>query len=108
MIQARGGDWNRDDMLIFATDAGLSRIRADGSQLTPVTTLDKERGEFAHGWPEFLPDGQRFFYVVRSTQPEQAGIYLGSLTSKTSKRILPAFSARPTRPGTCCLRATAR
>ena len=78
--------------LIFATDTGLSRIRADGSQLTTVTTLDKERGEFAHGWPEFLPDGQRFFYVVRSTQPEHAGIYLGSLASKTPKRILPAFS----------------
>ena len=91
-IQARGGDWNRDDMLIFATDTGLSRIRADGSQLTTVTTLDKERGEFTHGWPEFLPDGQRFFYVVRSTQPEHAGIYLGSLASKTPKRILPAFS----------------
>ncbi len=91
-IQARGGDWNRDDILIFATDAGLSRIRADGSQLTTVTTLDKEHGEFTHGWPEFLPDGQRFFYVVRSTQQEHAGIYLGSLTSKTPKRILPAFS----------------
>ncbi len=30
--------------------------------------------------------------MVRSTQPEHAGIYLGSLASKTSKRILPAFS----------------
>jgi serine/threonine protein kinase len=91
-LQTRGGDWNRDDTLIFATETGLSRIKADGSQLTAVTTLDKAHGEFAHGWPEFLPDGQRFFYVVRSSQPEHAGIYLGSLASQARKRILPAFS----------------
>ena len=88
----RGGDWNRDDTLLFATQAGLFRVGADGSGLAAVTTLDAARGEYSHEWPEFLPDGRRFLFIVRSAQPDNAGLYLASLDSPRRKRIMPAFS----------------
>jgi dipeptidyl aminopeptidase/acylaminoacyl peptidase len=39
------------------------------------------RGETTHGVPYFLPDGRHFFYVVRSSKPEVAGVYVGQLDS---------------------------
>ena len=58
-------------------------MQPDGSRRQHVTVLDRARGEYQHGWPQFLPDGRRFLYVVRSNVEEQAGVYLGSLDSKT-------------------------
>jgi eukaryotic-like serine/threonine-protein kinase len=87
-----GGDWNASGVLLFATDTGIDRINADGSQRRHVTTLDTARQETRHGWPEFLPDGRRFLYLVRSRIPEESGVYLGSIDSPTRKRIMPGYS----------------
>ena len=90
---SRGGDWSRDDTLIFSTPAGLMRVGADGSALAAVTTLDSSRGEYSHGWPEFLPDGRRFLFVIRSTQPDHAGVYVASLDQPNRRRrLMPDYS----------------
>ena len=92
-VHPKGGDWNRDDVLLFGTDTGLSRVNADGTGLATVTTLDTAHGEYSHGWPEFLPDGRRFLFVALSTQPEYRGLYLSSLDSPgRSRRVMPGFS----------------
>ena len=88
----RGGDWNKDGIILFCSDTGIDRMQSDGSRRQHVTELDRVRGEYQHGWPQFLPDGRRFLYVVRSNVGEQAGVYLGSLDSKTATRLMPAYS----------------
>ena len=82
-----GGAWNRDGVIIFAPspDDGLYRVSAAGGEVTPLTTLDKAH-ESSHRWPQFLPDGRHFLYFSR--QVEKSGIYVGSLDSKETKRIL--------------------
>jgi Tol biopolymer transport system component len=65
--------------------------------VTPLTTLDKSR-EIFHRWPQFLPDGRHFLYVSR--QVEKSGVYVGSLDSKETKRILDTdFNAKYAPPG---------
>ena len=54
---------------------------------TPITKLNASRNETAHRWPQFLPDG-RFIFFVASTTPENAGVYLGSLESRSTKQLL--------------------
>ena len=72
---------------------GVFRVNPDGSGLAAVTTLDAARGEYSHGWPEFLPDGRRFLFVVRSSQPEHSGLYLTSLDKPDErKRVMPDYS----------------
>jgi len=93
-----GGTWNRDGVILFAPSAndGLYRVSANGGEVTAVTTLDKAR-ENSHRFPQFLPDGRHFIYLSRG---EKSGIYVGSLDSKETKRILDAdFSAKYAAPG---------
>jgi eukaryotic-like serine/threonine-protein kinase len=89
--QPRGGDWDGTTILYGSRD-GIYRMESTGGPAHRVTTIDAAHGEFQHGWPEFLPDGRRFLYVVRSSRPERAGIYLGALDGAASRRLLPAYS----------------
>ena len=88
----RGGAWNDGGIILFSTDTGLDRIDAAGSTRQHVTALDKSRGEYQHGWPQFLPDGRRFLYVVRSNVETNAGVYIGSLDSPMKVQVMPAYS----------------
>jgi hypothetical protein len=72
--------------------AFVGTLAADGGPATPVTALDTSRGETSHRFPRFLPDGEHFFYLVRSSNLETRGIYLGSLASKESHRLVDAVS----------------
>src|SRR5712691_93819 len=54
------------------------------------TSLDAARGEVAHAFPVFLPDGRHFLYFAASSRPGESSIRVGSLDSSTSKVLLSA------------------
>jgi len=85
----RGGTWNRDGIILFATNisGGLYRVQDSGGPIAAVTTLDAARQETAHRWPQFLPDGRHFLYFVRAGSDVQ-GVYVGSLDSPEKTRLL--------------------
>ena len=83
------GTWSAKGVILLrpnkdgSKDGGLYRVSAAGGPLTRVTTLDASRGELAHKWPQFLPDGRHFLYLVLSSQPQNDGVvYVGSLDSQ--------------------------
>ena len=82
----RGGTWNRDGLIVFAPGVGgtLYKVWAAGGEPAPLTTLD-QASEYGQSWPQFLPDGRHFLYLSRQ---EKSGIYVGSLDSKETRRIL--------------------
>src|SRR5262249_50047815 len=49
---------------------------------------DTTRQEIGHPWPQFLPDGRHYIYVIRSARPENVGIYVGALDSTKKTRLL--------------------
>ena len=55
-----GGSWASDNTIVFAAAPGspLSRVPSTGGVLSRATTLEAERGEFSHRWPEVLPECQ--------------------------------------------------
>ena len=88
----RGGSWNSDGVIVFApsTDGPLYRVSASGGTPVAVTALDQSRGETLHAQPWFLPDGRHFIFVVRATKSEDAGLYVGSIDAKETKRLTDA------------------
>ncbi len=80
---ARGGTWNEDGVIVFGDQApGLQRIPASGGTPSLVTQVNKEAGEMYHYYPQFLPGGKQFLYLVRHGEAEKMGIYIGSLDGK--------------------------
>ena len=89
-----GAAWSRDGDILFAPQFGdgLYRVPATGGEPVRVTTLDKTRKEFVHGWPNFLPDGQHYVALVRTIPEERNQIFAGSLAGGAPKRLMKADS----------------
>ena len=87
----RGGDWHGNTIL-YSRQGGIYQLDVATGATGPATSLDAALGDHQHTWPEFLPDGRRFLYIVRSSSPERTGLYVGSLDGTPAKRLLPAHS----------------
>jgi Tol biopolymer transport system component len=92
----RSGTWTRHGDIVLGSWGGGSggpmwRVSAAGGAATPVTQVDRSKGEFVHTWPTFLPDGKLFLYF-RSGPPDVEGMYVGSLDvdagNQSRQRIL--------------------
>jgi DNA-binding winged helix-turn-helix (wHTH) protein/Tol biopolymer transport system component len=96
-----GGSWGADGMIVFAEwMTGLFAVRASGGPVSPLTRLDHAALDVAHAWPQFLPDGRRYLYQVVSPDTTRAGVYVSSLDSRTSMRLLDdAAAATYVEPG---------
>jgi len=96
------GAWNKDGVILFGHRGGrglpLMRVSSAGGVPTPVTEVDRSRGETFHALPSFLPDGKHFVFL-RTGVPEIRGIYIGSLDAKpaeqSKERILTNQYAAP-------------
>jgi Tol biopolymer transport system component len=82
------GAWNASEIIVFASTGPLVRVSSEGGPVEPVTNVDVSRGEFVHGWPQFLPDGRRFIFHVASVTAGNRGTYVGSLDSVEKTQIL--------------------
>jgi Tol biopolymer transport system component len=79
----RGASWGEGGDIIFApTAAGaLWRVSADGGEAVEILRPDAARKETAFRFPEFLPDGRHFTFVVLPLRPNGYEIHLGALGS---------------------------
>jgi len=94
-----GGTWSQDGTLVFAIPTrGLMRVSAAGGTPTPLTTVDPARKETAHTGPWFLPDGRRFLYLRSSSEPGNAGVFVGSLDAKPEAQPLMRLLAAQQNP----------
>jgi Tol biopolymer transport system component len=82
----RGASWNANSMIIFGV-AGrdIERVSADGGTPTRVTVFDRDR-DLGHNFPQFLPDGKHFLYLIQGVQEATTGIYIGSLDAAPEKQ----------------------
>ena len=78
-----GGSWNRDDVILFGSNAGVMRVPASGGTPTAVTA-PLPKGTL-HVFPRFLPDGRHFLYLS-FRGPSDSAIYTGSLDTRPEKQ----------------------
>lgn len=82
-----GGTWSPDGTILFAPSPAspLVRVSAAGRATADATTLSA--GHVGHRFPQFLPDGRRFLFQVLGNA-EQRGVYLGSLDSADTRKLM--------------------
>ena len=90
------GTWNGDGVILVSSQEtkGIQRVPAGGGDLTPVTSLDASRGEIAHRFPQFLPDGRQFIYQVQTQAADGLAIFIGSIDSTDRRLLLQSEYAR--------------
>ena len=93
----RGAVWARDNVIIFAPDAGgpLFRISATGGTAAPITKLDPARGEYGHRFPTLLPDGDHFLYAALPGKNGKFDIFVGSLSDTSRTAAVASLEAAP-------------
>lgn len=96
--QGRGASWSDDGRILLCPEGGgsIHIVDASGGQPRPVTELDEQAGENAHYWPQWLPDGEHFLYMIRTRSQNDQGVYLGRVTDGIDterRRIVSAASS---------------
>jgi Tol biopolymer transport system component len=90
-LGGKGGTWNRSGDILFSTDA-LGRVqRLPASGGAPADVPQQPGGE--RTYPYFLPDGEHYLALRgRVAGAASSGIWLSSMASPESRRILPDLS----------------
>ncbi len=96
-IDARGGTWNRDGVILYTGDSygPISRIAAEGGPVAAETVMDTTLEEASHRYPHFLPDGKHFLYLARRAgagRGDSPTIYAGQLGSTKRTAVLEVAS----------------
>ena len=82
------GTWSRSGLILFPSrDGRLIGLRDAGGEPEAITSVDRSRGDLRHMAPRFLPDGQRFLYVIRNADPTRNGVYVGQIGSAEPKLL---------------------
>ena len=90
----RGGTWNRDGVILFASETRvpLSRVSSGGGIATTITELNVEARETTHRFPAFLPDGDHYLYIRGNhnapNNDESNAIWIGSMESGEHVRLM--------------------
>ncbi len=86
------GTWSPEGVILFdGTGADpLYRVAAVGGTRVAAVKLDAARKETSVGWPQFLPDGKHFLYLVTGEKSEDNAYWIGSIDSNEKKKLAPA------------------
>ncbi|MEP6995936.1 MAG: protein kinase, partial [Acidobacteriota bacterium] len=63
----KSGTWSQSGGILYASgqSTAIYRVSSSGGEPAEVVRVDPSRGELQLSWPLFLPDGERFLYLVR-------------------------------------------
>ena len=86
-----GASWSADGTILFSNSRRrIARISASGGTATEILDYDAARGDSAHRWPEFLPDGRHFLLFIGNPDVSKRGVYIGALGSPTASFVVNA------------------
>jgi Tol biopolymer transport system component len=89
----KSGTWGKGGDILFAGVQGraIYRVSSSGGEPAEVVRVDPSRGELRLVWPWFLPDGERFLYLVRLR--ENTGKLMLAEPGKGHRVLMPMVSA---------------
>ena len=83
-----GASWPVQEIVLFASEQGISRVPANGGVSEVVVAVDSEKGEVAQG-PRLLPDGNTLLFSLGNAGNwDEATIVAHNLTTKASQVLI--------------------
>jgi serine/threonine protein kinase len=92
VTDARGGTWNKDGVILFSSNAGgaIYRVLDKGGTKQIVTKPNETQASYRS--PSFLPDNKHFLLFVIANKIPESGVYLGSLDSTETRKLVSSES----------------
>src|SRR6185295_6351553 len=86
------GTWSPQGVILFDGTGNdpIHRVPAAGGTKVAEVGTDRGRHETSVGWPEFLPDGRHYLYLVTTEKAEDNAYWVGSIDSKERRKLSPA------------------
>ncbi len=86
------GSWSPEGVILFDGTGSdpIYRVPAAGGTKVAAVKLDAAKKEVSVGWPEFLPDGKHYLYLVGGEKPEDSAYWIGTLDSDKRTKLAPA------------------
>jgi eukaryotic-like serine/threonine-protein kinase len=83
------GTWNVAGTIVFAPNVPgpMFRVSSAGGVPQPVAPVDGSNSQIFHRSPQFLPDGRHFIYAAETANPQNGGVFVGSLDSRETRRL---------------------
>jgi Tol biopolymer transport system component len=94
-VNVRGAAWGADNTIVYAPNftGPFLRISANGGEPEPATRMPDDGSLGTHRFPSFLPDGRHFvFYASSGSGIEPGGLYLGTLGSLETRKLVDSSS----------------
>ena len=92
-----GASWGLDNTIVFGNGRGspLMRVSASGGVPEPLTSLNTDKDETAHLWPQLLSGGSAvLFTVLRGDTSEGNRVAVQSLDAEGHRELLVGTSTR--------------
>jgi Tol biopolymer transport system component len=86
------GTWSSEGVILFdgtGTDP-IYRVPAAGGTKTVAVVQDPAKKETSVGWPQFLPDGKHYIYLLGGEKPEDGAYWIASIDSAEKTKLAPA------------------
>ena len=86
--------WTQNDTLLVNGDEGIYELPAEGGELVPMSRVDRNAGEYAHIFPQMLPERRALLYNVMREGAVPSGwiVKVQALDGSESKTILERAS----------------
>ncbi|MEO8502510.1 MAG: protein kinase [Acidobacteriota bacterium] len=88
------GSWSEQGVILFdgSVDDPIRRVEAGGGVARIEQAVGKDDHKFEVGWPQFLPGGKRYLYVVSSGSADEDGVWLATLDGGVPRRLVDGLS----------------
>ena len=88
------GSWSDQGLILFdgIAAAPLMGVPASGGVAKPIIVVREGEDAMTFGWPQFLPGGDRFLYVVGDSTEDLEGIWMAKADGSDRRRVVPGLS----------------
>jgi eukaryotic-like serine/threonine-protein kinase len=88
------GSWSPEGVILFDGSGSdpIWRVPATGGVAKPEVEVDPAKGVTGLGWPEFLPDGRHFLYIVDPQGAESRTLMVKSLGASDARELFKTAS----------------
>jgi Tol biopolymer transport system component len=92
-ISYRGASWGAGYIVFAGGQGPIFKVPATGGTPEAVTTLDASKGETAHRFPHFLPDGKTFLYVALPGKHRVLEVYAGNVDGREPVFVINSLTS---------------